>query len=67
MREKAKPKSPEKKQQNEDFLKNLFNLFKGRERVLNAFDSKIFPIKIEGKGLSDKVFDHSNLKKLTPK
>ena len=65
MRKKAK--SPEKTQQKEDVLNNLFNLFKGRESVLNAFDSKIFPIKIEGKGLSDKIFDHSNLKKLTPK
>ena len=67
MREKAKPKSPEKKQQNEDFLKNLFNLFKGRERVLNAFDSKIFPIKIDGSGVSDNASDHSNLEILTPR
>ena len=51
----------------EDALKNLYNLFKGRERVLNVFDSKILPIKIEGTGFSDKVSDHSNLKILTPK
>ena len=58
-KKKAKPKSSEKKQQNEDVLKNLNNLFEGRERVLNAFNSKIFPVKIEGTGFSD----HSNLKK----
>ena len=53
--------------QKEDIIDNLHNLFEGRERVLNAFDSKIFPIKIEGKGFSDKVSDHFNLKTLTPK
>ena len=62
-RKNVKPKNPEKKQQKEDVLKNLYNLFEGRERVLNAFDSKRFPIKIEGTGFSD----HSNLKTLTPK
>ena len=39
----------------------------GRERVFNASDSKIFPIKIEGSDSSDKVSDHSNLKILPPK
>ena len=63
----VKQKIPEKKQQKEDVLKNLYSLFEGRERVLNAFDSKIFPMKIEGTGFSDKVSDHSNLKILTPK
>ena len=57
----------EKKQQKEDFLENLYNLFEGRERVFNAFDSKIFPTKIEDTGSSDKVLDHSNLKILPPK
>ena len=42
-----KPKNPEEKLQKEDVLKNLYNVFEGRERVLNAFDSKIFPIKTE--------------------
>ena len=42
-----KPKNPEKKQQ-KDALKNLYNLFECRERVLNVFDSEIFPIDIEG-------------------
>ena len=55
-REKVKPKRSERKQQKEDVLKNLCNLFEGRERVLNAFYSKIFPIKIEGTCFSD----HSN-------
>ena len=66
-RKEVKLKNPEKKQQKEDVLENLFNLFEGRERVLNVFDSKIFPIKIEGTGFSDKVSNHSNLKILTPK
>ena len=41
-----------------DILKNLYALFESRERVLDAFESKIFPIKIEGTGFSDKVSDH---------
>ena len=28
--------------QKEDIIDNLYNLFEGRERVLNAFDSKYF-------------------------
>ena len=66
-RKQVKPKNPEKKQQQEDVLKNLHNLFEARERVLNTFDTKILPIKFEGTGFSDKVSDHSNLKILTPK
>ena len=62
-----KPKNPEKKQQKEDALKNLYNIFECRERVLNVFDSKIFPIDIEGPGFSHKVFDYSNFKILTSK
>ena len=50
------------------FLKTYIILFKvERERVLDAFDSKIFPIKIEGTVFSGKISDHSNLKILTPK
>ena len=37
-RKQVKPKNTEKKQQKEDVLKNLYNFFEGRERVLNAFD-----------------------------
>ena len=66
-RKQVKPKNPEKKQQQEDVLKNLHNLFEARERVLNTFDTKILPIKFEGTGFSDKVSDHSNFKILTPK
>ena len=44
----VKPKNPEKKQKKEDVLENLTDVFVGRERVLDAFNSKIFPIKIEG-------------------
>ena len=36
-RKQVKPKNPEKKQQKEDVLENLYNLFEGRKRVLNAF------------------------------
>ena len=28
----------------------MYNFFEGREKVLNAFDSKIFPIKAKGSG-----------------
>ena len=45
-KEKAKLESPEKKQQKEDALENFYNLFKSRERLLNAFESKTFPINI---------------------
>ena len=61
-----KPKNSENKQQIEDVFENLYNLYEGRERVFNAFDSKIFSIKIEDTGFSDRVSDHSNLKILTP-
>ena len=66
-RKQVKPKYPEKKQQKEDVLKILYNLFEGRERLLNAFDSKIFPTKIEDTAFSDKVLDHTNIKILAPK
>ena len=62
-RKQVKPKNTEKKQQKEDVPENLYDLFEGRERVLNAFDSKIFPIKIKDTGFSD----HSNFKVLTLK
>ena len=62
----VKLKNTEKKQK-EDVFKNLYNLFDGRERVLNGFDSKIFLIKIEGIGFLDKIADHSNPKILSSK
>ena len=39
-----------KKNRKKDVLKNLYNFFEGREKVLNAFDSEIFPIKTKGSG-----------------
>ena len=63
-RKQVKPKKKkQRKKQKEDVLENLYALFEGRERVLKAFNSKIFPIKIERTGFSD----HSNLNILTPK
>ena len=62
---KLKPQNLEKKQKKKDILKNLYARFAGRERVFDAFESKIFPIKIEVTGFLD--FDHSNLKIITPK
>ena len=66
-----KPQNPEKRQQKNHFLKNLYTLFDGRRRVLDAFESKIFPIKIEDTGFSDrtkeKISDLANVKTLLPK
>ena len=64
---KIKPQNPEKRQQKKDILQNLHALFDGKERGFDAFDSGIFPIKIEATPLSEKVSNHSNLKILTPK
>ena len=44
-RKNTKPRSQEKKQEKEIVLKNLYNFFEGREKVLDAFESKIFSIK----------------------
>ena len=62
-RKNAKPKSPAKKLQKGNVLKNLYNLFEGRERVINFFGSKIFPITTKDTGFTG----HSNLKILTAK
>ena len=43
----------------------MYNFFEGREKVLNAFKSKIFSIKSKGPGLLNT--DHSKLKILAPK
>ena len=66
-KKKAKPQNSEKRQEKKDILDNLYAFFDGRDRVLDAFESKIFPIGIEGTGFSGKVSYHSNLKILTPK
>ena len=65
-RKRVKPKNPQKKRKKKDVLENFF-FFEDRDRVLNAFDGKLYPTKVEGKDFSDKVSDYSNLKILTPK
>ena len=52
-KKKINPQNPDKKQKKKYFLKNLYALFDGRERVLDAFESKIFPITKEGTGFSE--------------
>ena len=61
----TKLRSLEKKQEKEIILKNLYRFFEGRERVLDAFESKIFSTKSKGAGILNP--DHSKLKILTPK
>ena len=63
-RKNMKPKSREKKQK-EIVLKNLYNFFEGREKTLDAFESKIFLSKSKGVGIINS--DHFKLKVLTPK
>ena len=43
----------------------MYALFEGKESVLDAFESKIFPVKTKGSGNLDSK--PSNLKILTPK
>ena len=64
-RKNTKPRSQEKKQEKEIVLKNLYNFFEGREKILDAFESKIFLTKSKGAGILNP--DHSKLKILTPK
>ena len=66
-KKKTKPQNLEKKQEKKDILKNLYALFEGREKIIDAFEGRIFKIKIEGSGFSEKLLDYSNLKILTPK
>ena len=54
-----------KKQRKKDILKNLHAFVEGRERGLDAFESKIFPMKTKGTGFLN--FDHCKLKILSPK
>ena len=61
----TKPRSPEKKQGKEIVLKNLYNFFEYRERILDAFESKVFSIKSNGAGILNP--NHSKLKIFTPK
>ena len=70
-KKKTKPKSTEKKkkqkkkQEKQIVLKNLYNLFEGRDKVLDAFESKIFAIKSRDSGILNT--DRCKLKILTPK
>ena len=63
-RKNTKPRSQEKKREKEIVLQNLHNFFEGREKILDAFESKIFSIKSKGSGILNP--DHSKLKILTP-
>ena len=63
--QKRKTAKSREKPREKNICKNLHTLFEGRERVLNAFESKIFPIEFEV--FSDKVSDNSNLSILTHK
>ena len=60
-RKNMKPQCPEK----EIILKNLHNFFEGREKVLDAFERKIFSIKSKGAGNLNP--NHSKLKISTHK
>ena len=64
-RKNTKPRSQEKKQEKEIVLKNLFNFFEGREKTLDAFESKLFLTKSRGSGILNP--DHSKLKVITSK
>ena len=43
----------------------MYNFFEGREKILDAFESKIFLTKSKGSGILN--LDHSRPKVLTPK
>ena len=64
-RKKTKPRSPEKKQEKENVLNNLYDFFEDTEKILDAFESKIFLTKSKDAGILN--LDHSRLKVLTPK
>ena len=49
-KKKPKAQNPERKQEKNDILNNLYAFFEGSEKVLDAVESKIFPIKIDGTG-----------------
>ena len=59
-RKNTKPRSQEKKREKEIVLKNLYKFFEGREKILDAFESKIFLTKSIGAGILNP--DHSKLK-----
>ena len=64
-RKNTKPRNQEKKQEKKNVLENLYNFFEGREKVPDAFESKIFLIKSKGAGILNP--NHSKRKVLAPK
>ena len=56
-RKNTKPRSQEIKQEKKIVLKNLHKSWEGREKVLDAFEGKIFLIKSKGAGILNP--DHS--------
>ena len=64
-RKNMKPRSQEKQKQKEIVQENLYKFWEGREKILDAFESKIFLTKSKGAGILNP--DHSKLKVLTPK
>ena len=64
-RKNTKPRSQEKKREKEIVLENLHRFFEGREKVLDAFESKIFSKKSNGSSILNP--DHSKLNILSPK
>ena len=64
-RKNTKPRSQEKKQQKKIVLESLYKFFKGREKILDIFEGKIFSIKSKGAGLLSP--NHSKLKVLSSK
>ena len=64
-RKNTEPRSQEKKQEKEIVLENLYNFFEGREKNLDAFESKIFSVKSKGAGILSP--NQSKINILTPK
>ena len=59
IRKSAKPKKPDKTLKKEPTLQNAKRLLKGRQKVLNGYGNKIFPIRKQTQG--------KEIKMLTPK
>ena len=64
-RKNTKPRSQEKNKKKKLFLKTCIIFFEGREKTLDAFESKTFFTKSKGADILNP--DHSKLKVLTPK
>ena len=62
-RKNTKLRGQEKKREKEIVLENLYIFFEGSEKILDAFESKIFLIKSKGAGILNS--NHSKLKILT--